>query len=769
MAAWCGHPLPEQNWALQVVLEGIAQVREHPFTASIAVLDGLEEKSEMSVVAEFPNSGVTPTPAWRTNPARATGEVRTARVHASESSRALLNLLRISQTAAREMLEATAESTFAGVISKGVLRSLLGTLHHRHMSTLQHSRRVALLAFGLANHLGWDGKQLRILEVAGLLHDIGKIGVPDTVLEKPGRLSPEEVELITLHNNVGFDILQACRVDRQVQQAISQTQEAYCPDLDSADARRGNDLHMGARILAIADAYDSLATEQPHRHAKGHAEIMAVLMEGSGAQFDANVVSALDRWVKQDGSPLPVSSDSDEPSVPTPSPCPIDEREADSIGQIFSHLHTLERLYDGFHLVDTDGRILIWNRRAECLLGRTAEEMLGQRWSGDLLGYRHLDDRPMSPAETPMLKAIETGRTALLPMLATHKNGQKIQVELQAAPLFDEQGRLQGVAEFYRDLSRNIGKQSHSFRDLKLAATRDALTNVANRRELENQLVALVEEFNDKRRETFSVIFADADHFKRVNDTYGHGVGDQVLIDLARLLTQETYSGELVGRYGGEEFVVVCPDTDLDQAVRRAERLRTTLRKSKIGGIDRLRVTASFGVAQAEPGETVDSLLRRADKALYKAKGEGRDRTCSFTTADLLNADSTTVKSSQAMEPFLYQSRFTAVVATDMITYKLGGFVNDHHARLTTVTSERVVMTIGKTGLLASLNPFNRETPMELDLTMDGLSDALAKRGVPRIQFGVSIRPIRSVRNSDVFQERAAQLTADLKRYFVAE
>jgi diguanylate cyclase (GGDEF)-like protein/PAS domain S-box-containing protein/putative nucleotidyltransferase with HDIG domain len=679
-----------------------------------------------------------------------------------------MGLLRLSQTASREMQDSANDATFAGVISKGVLRSLLGTLHHRHTSTLRHSRRVALIAFGLANHLGWDGRQLRVLEVAGLLHDIGKIGVPDTVLEKPGRLSPEEIELITLHNNVGFDLLQACRVDRQVQEVISQSQQAYCPDLDvTSDQRPGTELHMGARILAVADAYDSLATEQPHRRAKGHQEIMAVLAEGSGTQFDANVVSALARWVQKDGAPLGAGPDDDDPASATP--CPIEVREADSIGQIFSYLHTLERLYDGFHLVDTDGRILIWNRRAERLLGRDAEEMLGQRWSVDLFGYRHLDERPMPAGETPMLKAIESGRTSLLPMQARHGNGHSIQIELQAVPLYDDNGKLQGVAEFYRDVQRSSSKQSHSFRDLKLAATRDALTNVANRRELENQLVALVEEFTEKSRESFSVIFADADHFKRVNDTYGHSVGDQVLIDLARLLTQETYSGELVGRYGGEEFVILCPDTNLEQATRRAERLRSTLRKSKIGGIDRLRVTASFGVAQAEPGDTVESLLRRADKALYKAKEEGRDRTCSMTTTDLLKADKPADRVSEAVEPFRFESRFTAVVASDMITYKLGGFVNDHKATLKTVSTERVVMTLGQTGLLAALNPFSREIPMEIDLTLGGLADALAKRGVPRIQFGVSIRPLRTVLDSQDFQQRAAQLMTELKRYFVAD
>jgi diguanylate cyclase (GGDEF)-like protein len=375
----------------------------------------------------------------------------------------------------------------------------------------------------------------------------------------------------------------------------------------------------------------------------------------------------------------------------------------------------------------------------------------------------------MTPAETPMVRSIETGRTTLLPMQIRHGSSQFVQAEVQSVPLFDEFGRLQGVAEFYRDLSRSNGKQSHDYRDLKLAATRDALTNVANRRELENHLTAMVDDFSERGTEPFSVIFADADHFKRVNDTYGHSVGDQVLIDLARLLTQETYSGEVVGRYGGEEFVILCPDTDLEQGVRRAERLRSTLRKTKIGGIDRLKVTASFGVAQAEPGDTMDTVLKRADKALYKAKEEGRDRTCSMTIAELLNGEKTESPSAEVVEPFLYRNRFSAVVASDMITYKLGGFVSDHKAALITVNAERVCMRIGRTGLLAALNPFSSEIPVEIDLTMSGLTDALAKRGIPKIQFSVIIRPLRSCHDSGAFHQRAGQLMIELKRYFVAD
>src|SRR5690606_34569369 len=149
--------------------------------------------------------------------------------------------------------------------------------------------------------------------------------------------------------------------------------------------------------------------------------------------------------------------------------------------------------------------------------------------------------------------------------------------------------------------------------------------------ELETRLAALVKQATGHPdREPCSIIFLDVDHFKRINDTYGHTVGDQVLIDVARLMQAEMYSGELVGRYGGEEFVILCPGTALADAVKRAERLRKALPKANVGGLSELNVTASFGVAQVEQGDSTESILRRADKALYTAKGTGRNKTCSL-------------------------------------------------------------------------------------------------------------------------------------------
>ena len=719
----------------------------------------------MTALAEAPSSEKT-----RSRPIGAeSSSARPSNRATSDSSRALLELLALAQIAADELADGSPERTLDGVISKTVLRSLLGALHQRDVATVRHCRRVALLAVGLGNHLGWEGRPLRILEVAALLHDIGKIGVPDNVLYKPGKLSPDELELMGLHYNAGIDVLQACRVDPQVLEIVDQAQRAYTPGGDSSRLL-GREIHMGARILAVADAYESLCTEQVYRRAKSHEDIMTLLTEGSGSQFDGNIVSALARWVRQDGLPFAAqTAELDDVGRHRGSACPVEAREAVSICQIFAYLHTLESLYDGFHLLDANHRFLIWNRGAESLLGHSMSEMLGRDWSCRMLGYRDPDGGEITDDDCPLQNAIDSGRTTMFQMEAKRGDGHSVRVELQAVPLYAADGAFQGVAEVYRDLARSGGKRPQEFRELKLAATRDALTNVANRGELETQLTAMVGEFARNPREPFSVIFADADHFKRVNDTYGHQVGDRVLIDLAKLFTRETYSGELVGRYGGEEFIILCPGTDLEQAVRRAERLRNSLSEAKIGGIERLKVTSSFGVAQVEPGDSVESVLRRADKALYLAKENGRDRTCSLTNVDLLHEGRAKTASDAPTDPLLYTSGFSAIVPSEMVVYKLGGFVSDYKAVLLEVTTERVIMRIGRSSWLPSLSWTPPPPPVEIELIMAGLSDTRAKSGSQRLRISAKVRPQGWVRDTKAFQHRAQQLVRELKQYFAAE
>ena len=150
----------------------------------------------------------------------------------------------------------------------------------------------------------------------------------------------------------------------------------------------------------------------------------------------------------------------------------------------------------------------------------------------------------------------------------------------------------------------------------------DTLTAVASRRRVEDVLRDELAAQGQGR--PVSLIIVDVDHFKQVNDLHGHNTGDEVLRAIARILQREVRALDLVGRWGGEEFVVVCPDTGLEGAVGLAERLRAKIARQDFGRIG--QKTASFGVAEAHVGESALALVERADRALYAAKRGGRDR-----------------------------------------------------------------------------------------------------------------------------------------------
>lgn len=163
-------------------------------------------------------------------------------------------------------------------------------------------------------------------------------------------------------------------------------------------------------------------------------------------------------------------------------------------------------------------------------------------------------------------------------------------------------------------------------RTLEKMALRDPLTRVANRDGLNRALELLLQVQGDMSF-PLSVVFVDADHFKHVNDEHGHEVGDQVLVLLARTLRANLPRDDLLARWGGEEFVIVMPQTPAEEAVAVAERLRQVL--ARVEWPDGLKVTASWGVAQATTPAEVDAALREADQAMYRAKHEGRDRVIS--------------------------------------------------------------------------------------------------------------------------------------------
>ena len=152
---------------------------------------------------------------------------------------------------------------------------------------------------------------------------------------------------------------------------------------------------------------------------------------------------------------------------------------------------------------------------------------------------------------------------------------------------------------------------------------KDPLTRIANRRYLATQLHKEIERCNRYNR-ILTVVMLDIDHFKSINDQYGHYIGDKVLKYIASLLESLSRTIDFVSRYGGEEFVLLLPDTPINDAIKLVDRIRTTIAESIIDPLNN-QVTASFGLAQWAKGETPSDLIERADKALYQAKNAGRN------------------------------------------------------------------------------------------------------------------------------------------------
>ncbi len=157
-------------------------------------------------------------------------------------------------------------------------------------------------------------------------------------------------------------------------------------------------------------------------------------------------------------------------------------------------------------------------------------------------------------------------------------------------------------------------------------ASQDELTGIFNRRHLEGELAVQIAR-SKRRGAPLTVALLDIDHFKRINDLFGHGVGDQALRHVAGVMSRNIRGGDVLGRYGGEEFLLIMPDTEVQSAAVLCNRLRDAVRASRPEGLREDRpVTLSGGLAELQPQEQREDLIQRADVALYQAKAEGRDR-----------------------------------------------------------------------------------------------------------------------------------------------
>jgi len=285
----------------------------------------------------------------------------------------------------------------------------------------------------------------------------------------------------------------------------------------------------------------------------------------------------------------------------------------------------LDEMYDGVYFVDRQRRIRYWNRGAERLSGYSADEVVGHFCGDNLL--RHIDEcgRRLCMGMCPLAATICDGQPRQAEVIMHHKNGHRVPVLVRVAPIRDDSGAIVGAVEVFSDNSHQKAALEEIER-LRELALLDPLTGIGNRRFIESTTHSRLEELR-RYGWPFGVILADIDHFKKVNDTFGHLVGDDVLKMVARTLAHNVRAFDAVGRWGGEEFAIVAQNVSARMLRVLAERLRILVEQSSLFvNAMTVRVTISLGAAIARSDDTPLSLLDRADHLLYQSKQNGRNR-----------------------------------------------------------------------------------------------------------------------------------------------
>jgi diguanylate cyclase (GGDEF)-like protein/PAS domain S-box-containing protein len=284
----------------------------------------------------------------------------------------------------------------------------------------------------------------------------------------------------------------------------------------------------------------------------------------------------------------------------------------------------LETVADGVYVVDCDRRILSWNRGAERITGFLRDEIVRTLCYDDNL--RHVDDRgtPLCVGHCPLVHAMQEGAPRTDRVFLHHKRGHRVPVEVNVRPLRNAAGSIVGAVEVFRDISSS--DEPAAGEELRRMALLDPLTELGNRRYAEMTLGSRLSEM-DRYGWSLGVLFVDIDNFKEINDRHGHVAGDDALRMVARTLRHAARASDFVGRWGGEEFIVLLPNATAPELTATADRFRTLVESSGLrlpAGL--LSVTASIGATLARPEDTSESVVRRADALMYQAKREGRNR-----------------------------------------------------------------------------------------------------------------------------------------------
>jgi diguanylate cyclase (GGDEF)-like protein len=661
----------------------------------------------------------------------------------------------------------------------GIASSLLAALRQKHSPAARHSLRVALGCSSWAFAIGMDDEQRDEIEVAALLHDVGKIGAPDRLLLKPGALDGDEVKLMDQYRLAGLDVLAHCCPSQEIVDIIRHSAGWY-------DGSRANyplvakNIPVGARMLAIVDAFDSMTTDQVYRRALSRERALAELYSHAGTQFDPDLIESfgqlnvsvqvhqkvIGHWLK---TLDPQRSNRFWQSLPPAAPA----EHAVPCETLFQQ-KLLDNMYDAVIFVDCNMRIVRWNRGAERLTGIASASVLDHHWSPKLIGMRDEHKGELAGMDCPIAYCVNTGVQSLRRLVVSNRHDRPTAVDAHTVPVVGPNGTTHGAAMLLHDASPEATLEAQC-NSLHERATKDPLTQVANRAEFDRMHQAFLRAHLE-RGLPCSLIICDIDFFKSVNDTYGHLAGDEVLRSFGHLLKSECRSGDLVARYGGEEFVLLCADCNNATAARRAEDLRRLVSELSLSVLDGNFITASFGVTEVQGGDTAESMLRRADRALLEAKNLGRNTVVQLGDGLASHAGSPLSGASgkPGGETFVDTVLVTAV-PVNIAVEKLRGFVLDHHAEILGIKADRIDLQIEALNRQPSRRRSDRPVPFLVELSFaeqrvpirSPQGTAATKMLRTRVRVVIRLKRTRDRRSSAIIQQ-AQSILAAIQSYLMA-
>ncbi len=556
----------------------------------------------------------------------------------------------------------TAEIHEANRVYISTVEALATAVDARDQIGRGHVNRTQHFAVKMGEVLGLEKPELEALNTAALLHDIGKLAVPDHILNKPGELTPAEREKVKTHSSVGAAIISEIGFPYPVTPAVKHHHERW-DGKGYPDGLAGKDIPLTARILSIADAYDTLRVTRPYRPAVTREGARALLKNGAGSQFDPELVSIFLKNLRNFEKEIEAKGLSYEEDDSAPLH-PVTEKNSKNHGYVEQIKKANREVFTLFELarvfgtsLNIDDTLSLFTKKISELLPMATAVVYLLNETGTVAIAKHAEGVNSDALKNRKLRVGEgtTGKTleALESISTTGPAEDFSSYDLDfvnsykamaSVPLVAHGKVLGAVSIYSRDLDKyeeehmrlleTVSKIASdaiwtvlTHQESEVRALTDPMTGLPNARSLQARFES---EISRARRtgSRFQILMIDLDGFKAVNDTYGHKAGDLMLKELSDLMKEELREYDFLARYAGDEFVAIIPEADPEAAYELAQRIETSVSEFRLDvGKGRFAsVGASIGYASyPNNGDTLDQIVIAADKAMYSVK-EGRKR-----------------------------------------------------------------------------------------------------------------------------------------------